>query len=306
MPLKDRLIYGFVIIAVIVCIILQFSYKGLFWNMFGRTVKLNGVIAENENNFYVHFIDVGQAECILLKSGEDTVLIDSGEYDDYYTIEGYLDSLGINQIDYFILSHAHNDHMGSMASLLENYRIDNVIMAKIDRELIPTSAIYSGVLKALSEYDGKIIEAVAGDEYAMDSFSFKILGPLREYEKLNDCSVVVMAYYGENRFLFTGDIEGAAETDLSAVYGDGLSADVLKVAHHGSASSTMTAFLKCVQPKVAVILCSKDNPYEHPNDVTLSKLDDFGVEYYTTSMFGTVIIESDGSRYRVFTEKKYG
>ena len=136
----------------------------------------------------------------------------------------------------------------------------------------------------------------------LGSAQVEILGPVKDYEEVNDTSIVLSVDYGETTFLFTGDMESAAETDLIEAGAD-LDADVLKIGHHGSSSSTSYRFLREVMPEYAVISVGHRNTYGHPTQAVLSRLEDAEVTVYRTDLHGTIIAESDGKTVTFTTEK---
>ncbi len=296
--------YYYIITAVIVLILASISFLGEnnVWNEASKSAALNSAVTEQEGYFYAHFIDVGQADCTLLKCGNDVVLIDGGEVDSYNAIKSYLDSQNVTEIDYYILTHAHSDHIGSADDVIKNYKIDNIIMTKLSESNTPTTNVYKALLSALSESDAKIIAAKPNSDYYLNSFSFKILAPNDDYDDLNNTSVVIKAVYQNNSFIFQGDAEKESENDILDA-GFSVKADVIKLGHHGSNTSTSNDYLKAVDPEIAVISCGADNKYNHPHEETIAKLDKNNIEYYRTDLNGTVVVSSDGTNLSVYTEK---
>ncbi len=250
----------------------------------------------------VHYIDVGQGDCSLIISGEDTVLIDCGEKTNTGDVSAYLDSLDITQIDYLIATHPHSDHIGSMSYIIENYDIGKVIAPKLPMALVPASGCYIDFLTAVSEKGLSITPADANDEYVLDGGSIlKIIGPVGFDNELNNASVICRIVHGENSFLFTGDAEKSAEIRLveSAAY---LESDVLKVGHHGSSYSSCSDFLDEVKPSVAVISVGADNDYNHPGDDVIERLSGYTENIYRTDIDGNIVIGSDGNELKILCE----
>lgn len=250
----------------------------------------------------VHFIDVGQADCSLIICGADTVLIDAGEVDSYPTVHAYLQQQNVTEIDYFILTHAHADHIGSADEILKNYKVNNVIMPKYSEVNMPTSKTYENLLYALSDSDAKVIAAVPGNSYTLSACSFTVLAPHKDYEELNNSSVVVRFAFGDTAFLFQGDAERKSEQDILDA-GFTVRADVIKLGHHGSKTSSSAGYLAAVQPKLAVVSCGLDNAYKHPSDTILKRLDDLSIDYRRTDRNGTIVVTSNGTEISVETEK---
>ena len=245
----------------------------------------------NLDDVAVHFIDVGQADCILVQDGEDTLLIDVGNRNDDVIVTQYLDGLGIEQIDYFVATHPHEDHIGCAATILRLYDVDVMIKSEADN----TTSCYKSMMEQAEESGTKIEIASPGETYSLGDGEFQILGPISaDNTELNNNSVVIRYQYGNTSFLFTGDAEREEELEILDA-GYEVEADVLKVGHHGSSSSTTYPWLRAVAPQYAVIMCGKDNEYGHPHEETLSKLRDADVQTYRTDKNGTIVFITDGT-----------
>lgn len=250
----------------------------------------------------VHFLDVGNADCILVRQEEHSMLIDAGEAGDYRTIADYLNRYGVKKLDLVIATHPHADHIGSMAEIIENVPIDRFVMSFMPEGKEPTTATYLSMLEALDAHHIEVEEATPGAIYTLGTAQLQILAPLSEDEDANAISVVTRLTFGKRAFLFTGDAESPVEGQLITQRYD-LQADVLKVGHHGSRTSSSAAFLKAVAPQYAVIPCGEDNRYNHPHDEALRRLTAAGVEYYRTDLCGDVVFTTDGVSLTVKTEK---
>lgn len=239
----------------------------------------------------VHFIDVGQGDSILIQSGDHDMLVDAGENDQGDTVVTYLHSQGIEKLDYVIGTHPHSDHIGGLDDVINNFSIDKVILPPVEH----TTKTYEDVLDAISSQGLKVTKPVAGDTYKLGDASFQIIAPNGNYgDDLNNWSVGIKLTNGDNSFVMCGDAESQAEADICAS-GINLSADVLKLGHHGSKTSTSGAFLNKVNPEYAVISCGMGNSYGHPHKETLNKLHSKGVKILRTDEQGTVIATSDGT-----------
>lgn len=237
----------------------------------------------------VHFIDVGQGDCIMLESQGKVVLIDAGEneYSDF--VCEYLKSYDISTIDYVIATHPHSDHCGGLKKVIDTFECKNFITTQSDQQ----TNTWLNVLSAVEENNTNYIDAQVGATYSFGESSFEILAPCGSgYESYNDYSVVVKATCGNTSFLLTGDAEKVSEKEMIENGAD-LSCDVLKVGHHGSTTSSSSEFLSYANPSYAVITCGKDNDYGHPHKETLDSLKYRGITTYRTDDFGTIIASSD-------------
>lgn len=258
-------------------------------------------IPEPDSNLKVHFLDVGQADCILIQAptGEN-MLIDAGNNDDADTIVAYLNSLGVQKIDVLVGTHPHEDHIGSLDTVIDTYHIGKIYMPKVTH----TTKTFEDVLTAIKDKGLKISAAVGGTNIDFSpNTEVEILAPnSSEYEDLNNYSAVIKLTYGNTSFLFTGDAEDISENEMLAKDYD-LKADILKVGHHGSNSSTTESFLTAVKPSHAVISVGRGNDYGHPHEEVLNRLYEAGIKIYRTDESGTVVFTTDGDNIEIKTER---
>lgn len=256
-----------------------------------------------EGDVSVHFIDVGQGDCQLIKSGSKNVLIDCGEKDYFSQVIQYLKAQKVKRLDYVIVTHPHSDHGGGMSYILDEFEIETVIIPKIKDELIPNTTAYMRFLKVISRKKINLEYAEPNKTYSLDKSELSILAPLKEYDDLNNYSIVAKLVHNDNSFLFTGDMEEEAEEDLLKS-GTDISADVLKAAHHGSSSSTSEDFLEKVNPKYAVIEVGSPNDYGHPHKSVINRLNDIGAAVYRTDYNGNIVFVSNGKSFEIITERE--
>ena len=237
----------------------------------------------------VYFLDVGQADSALVVCDGAAMLIDGGNAADSSLVYAFLEGRGVTHLDVIVATHRHEDHVGGLAGAL-NFASVGIAYCPVEEY---DSKAFSNFVKYLGEQGKAITVPRAGDAFALGGAYVEIVAPVREYDNPNNASIVLKLTYGEVSFLFTGDCERESEADILDA-GFDVSATVLKVAHHGSDTSTSYPFLREVMPEFAVISVGANNQYGHPNEDTLSKLRDADVVLYRTDLQGTVTATSDG------------
>ncbi len=252
----------------------------------------------------VYYLDVGQGDCELMRlpTGE-TVLIDAGTKAGSDALIANLKRLGVQKIDILIATHPHADHIGGMEQVVQSFAIGEIYMPEIADDQVPTTATYTKLLQAISAKNMRINRAKPGTTILQtEQAKLEIIAPNNsDYKNLNNYSVVTKLTYGKTRFLFTGDAEKESENEmLSAGYD--LTCEVLKIGHHGSATSSSAKFLNATAPQTAVISCGKDNDYGHPHAEILNRLKKNNITVYRTDRNGTILIESNGNTYKVKTD----
>jgi competence protein ComEC len=263
-------------------------------------IPLCGTTNAATKNMYVHFINVGQGDSIYIKApnGED-ILIDGGNKDGSDVV-AYLKKQKVKDIEFMIATHPDADHIGGLDEVLKAFPVKNVYAPKVSH----TSQAYKDFLTAVKNKKLTIKTAQANVTLPIKGVTAKFVGPVKTYSKsdTNDWSAVLRLAYGKNAFLFTGDAEFKAESDMIKAK-QPLKADVLKVGHHGAKTSTSTAFLNAVKPKYAVISVGK-NSYGHPTKEVLNRLKVAKVTVYRTDQKGTIVFTSNGSTLSVKTERR--
>jgi beta-lactamase superfamily II metal-dependent hydrolase len=272
------------------------------------TASKEGTITPDQADIKVHYIDVGQGDCELILAGDTSVLIDAGEAEYGEKVTEYLSSLNIKKLDYVVATHPHSDHIGGLPDVINSFEIGKILMPKITGDMTPTSKSYENLLNAIKSKGLKATAAKAGLKYTLPVSDEKnavieFVAPAKEkYDSLNNYSAVIKLTYGDVSFLFTGDAENEAEKDILASKAN-ISADILKVGHHGSSSSSSKAFLDAVNPKLCIISVGEENSYNHPNAKTIERLNTFTDQIYRTDLNGTVIVYSDGKEFTVKAER---
>lgn len=237
----------------------------------------------------VHFLDVGQGDATLITCDGHAMLIDAGDDTKGTAIQNYLKKQKIKSLDYLILTHPDADHIGGAPVIITKFEIAKVFVSNFEKD----NSTYRKLIQALDDNNLKSSTPAVKSKYSLGTAEFTILAPNDTYETPNDSSIALLLKNGKNSFLFTGDAETTAEMDILA-NGIDISADVYKVGHHGSRSSTSQRFFKAVKPDYAVISCGEGNSYGHPHAETLNTLRTNGVAVYRTDEDGTIIATSDG------------
>ena len=278
----------FLILLFIIFIALVVKYYGDY--SFSSDVEVNG-------KFIASFIDVGQGDSIFLEfpNGKN-MLIDAGENYESETVQSFINSKGYFSLDYVVGTHPHTDHIGGLESIIRRYEIGEIYLPKV----VHTSKTYENLLTTINELGYKVNSAISGMEIINEKgLEVKILSPKNSnYSELNNYSVVIKIVFGNTSFLFMGDAETVVEDEIL----DEVNADVVKVGHHGSDTSSSEEFVKSVNAKYAVIMSGVDNQYDLPDKTIVDRWKSNGAEVYNTSENGNVIITSDGRNITVEVE----
>ena len=243
----------------------------------------------------VRFMDVGNADCILIRADGYTVMIDAGENDDEDAVLNELRRQGVERIDLLIATHADADHIGGMDGLVRGMQVVTLMHA-LSADTADADVI--ALMRAVEERGVPTLEPVLLNTYTVGGMQLEILGPAAAFRETNDRSLVFRLTFGTVTFLFTGDASSVAE-DAMMERGLDLSADVLKISHHGSGTATSEKFLRAVDPSVAVVSCGDGNRHGHPHKKVLGRLSAQNIDLFRTDLDGTVILETDGRELRV-------
>ncbi len=259
---------------------------------------------ESADNVYVTFIDVGQGDCTLIRSKSGKyMLVDAGTTKAGYKICDYLEDMGVKTIEYFLITHPHEDHIGSADTVLDTFKVNNVIMT--DKEQ-PSSA-YDGLVTSLwnskNTHGTKIIKAETGNFYDFDGIEIEILSDGSGYKDINDTSIVVRLNYGKTSAVLTGDAGTDVEKQILKDFKD-IEAQIYKCGHHGSSTSNSKKFVSAVGPEFAIVSCELDNSYGHPHEETLKTLYDLETKIYRTDEQGDIVFVSDGRKFELFSTSK--
>ena len=255
-----------------------------------------------QDDLQLDVIDVGQADCLLITSAKgETMLIDAGNRADEDIILSYLEQKGISHLNYVIATHPHEDHIGSMAAIINKIPIDIFYLP----DATHTTSTYNAMIEALELSTIDVREAYAGVQIPWQTGKMEFVAPRRysEYKSLNNYSAVILLQYGKTNFLFCGDAEKESEEEILATYSLP-QISILKTGHHGSSTSSSSNFLGAIRPTIALICCGENNDYGHPHRETLQNLNKIGSKIYRSDLHGHIIITSDGDNLQIQTQKE--
>lgn len=237
-----------------------------------------------------HFVDVGQGDCTMAIANESVIVVDCGPGDRARETCAYIESY-TDTIDYLVLTHPHEDHIGGAQLLLSEVKVKNVIMSDATTD----TKVFDDLLCALDEKNVNVIEAKAGSSYKAGDLELTILTPLCELESLNDYSVVSRISYKDTSVMVTGDVEHNSERLITEEYSRSeIRSDILKISHHGSKTSNLKSFVEAVDPEYAVAQCGENNSYGHPHWEVVQLLDDLNIDLYRNDQMGSVVFVTDG------------
>ena len=262
----------------------------------------------------ISVLDVGQADAILLQDGKRNIMIDVGnDAKDKVGDSGgrqalikALDKAGVNRIKTLFVTHHHRDHMGNIMYVRGKYGVSNIYDSGYVNNGYKASVALNSDLRA-GRYNGQALKA--GDKITIDkNYYIEVLAPgdflsKKDLKNMNNTSLVLMLHYGSFKMLLTGDAEAPVEDALQQKYGTALQADVLKVGHHGSKTSSYWPFVSKVKPKYALISCGDFSIYKHPNKNVVGSLTHLGAKVLTTHDHGTLTVITDGKSFDVLTER---
>lgn len=294
------------IIAFLVCAaILGISF--LFVKPLEKLINFSKPINENaivsEDDLKIHYIDVGQGDAIFIElPDQKNMMIDAGPNSSSMELINYINNVIFSEksedIDYFILTHSDEDHVGGATKILNEFDISTIYRPKIytsteehpSTALIKDTKTYKSFIAAMNSETDDIIISQAGLTISGEGYTFTFYSPIaNDYSEPNNYSPIIILEYNGKKFMFTGDAETAIEDDEISTYSIDMDVDVLKVGHHGSSGASSTAFLNKITPEYAVISCGEGNKYNHPHEETLTRLENVGAEVLRTDLSGSIM-----------------
>lgn len=255
---------------------------------------------DKTKDFCVHVIDVGQADSILITTPSNkNMLIDGGDEDSAKIIKSYLKNKKVKKLDVIIATHPDSDHIGSLDYIIDNFDVEKIYMTN----QITDSECYTNLIDSCNNKNLKVNYLSKDDSFNLDdSTHIYVLSPSYITDNNNSNSIVLNIKYKNNSFLFTGDCDESNEMEMIGAY-DLQNIDFLKVAHHGSSTSSSLAFLEETTPDIAVISCGYKNSYGHPHKSTLDNLEKIDAKVFRTDKNGSMQFYSDGLK--IYSKVKY-
>ena len=300
--IKNNIKRNFFEILILLLAFLIFNNQAKIKNLFNQNNNQN----QNQNNYIntnndllkIHYLDVGQGDSIFIElPNNETMLIDAAESNQSENIINYIKNLNYQKIDYVIGTHPHTDHIGGLKDIINTFEIGKIYMPKV----VSTTKTYENLLQTIKDKNLKINTAKAGTTIIdTDTLKINILAPNNDtYTELNNYSVVTKITYGTTKFLFMGDAEKLSENEIK----EEVTADVIKIGHHGSNTSSGLNFIKKVNAKYGIISVGLNNKYNLPKEETITNWENSGTKIYLTSTNGTITATSDGTNIKIESEK---
>ena len=239
-------------------------------------------VSNDQTSLKVYFFDVGQADSMLIQNNGENMLIDAGNNEDGETLVNNLKTLGVEKIDYLVGTHPHEDHIGGMDDIINSFEIGKIYMPNVSTN----TKTFEDVIDAAKNKNLQIETPKAGDKFTIGKSSCEVAYVGSDKENLNLSSIIIKMKYNNLSYLFTGDTEADVENKI-----DFGKINILKVAHHGSDTSSSEKFVNETAPEVAIISVGKDNSYGHPSNEIIKRYEKVGSKIYRTDEVGNIFIE---------------
>ncbi len=288
------------LLSLIFAIVVVFTYY--FYN---KPTNISNSIKEPQveekesvpsSNLKIYFFNVGQADSILITNNNHNMLIDAGNNEDGPLLVSYIkNNLGIEEFDYVVGTHPHEDHIGGLDDIINNFNIKNVLLP----DVITTTKTFEDVIDAIANKNLEITIPKIDSTYQLGESNINVLYSGTDEKELNNSSIILKLSFGNTSYLFTGDTSKEIE---NTILNKDIRADVLKVAHHGSKTSSSVEFLHKVNPSYAIISVAKKNSYNLPSKDTIKNLEKLTNNIYMT-YDGTILLTSNGNEINIETIK---
>ena len=288
------------LIVVIICIIFGLSSEQIneTFGLITNTISTQETATQDNSSqtkqttsqqgeLQVYFLDVGQADSILIKSNNEYMLIDGGNNNDGPLLVKYFQSLGIKEFKYIVGTHPHEDHIGGLDDVIKNFTIDNIYIP----DAMTTTKTFEDLLDSIDEKNLTYKVPKINSTFPLGNAKLKVIYTGTDTSDLNNTSIVLKLTYQDISILLTGDATSKTE---KKILNKDINSTVLKVGHHGSKYSSTESFLKKVNPKYAIISVGKNNIYNHPATTTINKLEKLNTQIYRTDQDGTILLETNG------------
>ena len=253
-----------------------------------ESIKIEERINVDNYPFQIQFIDVGEADCILINNNKQYALIDAGNNKDGKKLVSYFKSIGIEKFQYVIGTHAHEDHIGGMDNIIKNFEIKHFYMPNVEVDMITYQEIKKELQKKNILYETPKLD----NTLTLSNAKIKVLSIGDDKEDINSTSIVLKVTYQNTSYLLMADATSDVE---QKILNKNIQSDLIKIGHHGSNHSSSATFLNKVKPKYAIISVGTPNDYGFPKKVTLDKLERIGANILRTDELGTIIASSDGN-----------
>lgn len=292
---KQKLPKGISILLIIVAIFYSLYEKDID-KTFGLPVTETFQETKNTNTLDITYLDVGQADAILIQNEGHNMLIDAGNNEDGPLLVQYFKEQNMTKFDYLIATHPHEDHIGGMDDIIKNFDIEKIYMPNVTT----TTKTFLDALNAMEEKNMTFDVPNIGQNFTLGHTLFQVMYTGSDKKNLNNSSIILKANFKNTSYLFTGDATSEVEKKILS---KDIKATVLKVGHHGSKYSTTTEFLNQVNPKYAIISVGKNNSYNHPNQITIDKLTKKNIEIHKTDQEGSIFLKSDGKTINITSKQ---
>ena len=283
-----------ILFLILIGIAVYLAYNSDFFSETTEYRKDNKLV--DTTSFKIYFIDVGEADSILVKDKDQFSLIDTGNNEDGPKLVNYFKELGITKFKYIIGTHPHEDHIGGMDDIIRNFDVEHIYMPDVQTDY----KTYTEIVDLVKSKSMTIEVPEIDSTFTMSDSMFNVLWISNSEEEINDDSIVLKLNYKNTSFIFTGD--ATKNVELKILDKD-LKCDVLKLGHHGSSDASSAQFLQKTKPLYGIISVGKDNEYGHPHDITLKKLNYLNTKIYRTDLDGTIVLTSDGENIMIETIK---